>query len=160
MILILKKNPKINPNRFAKYKFEEKYKKNAKYSDELYISERRKKLLEKKINDNLKNNPLKVLNKEENEKYNKEIALKNQKHTQIYTKLLGSEGCKRILGGIKSGKAKIKPNELSKITNNDFNITEKSLVINKNEDNQIPYYGRRHFRFASCGNGKGLLYLD
>ena len=48
----------------------------------------------------------------------------------------------------------------NKITNNDFNITQKSAVLNKNEENQVPYYGRRHFRFASCGSGSGFGYLD
>lgn len=149
------KNPKINPQRCAKYNFEEKYKKNAKYSDELILSDARKKLLERKIHDNYKTNPLKILNKEENDKLNKEVALKNQKHTKAFNKTHGSEGCKRVLGGIKTEK-----NQVNKITNNDFNITQKSAILNKNEENQVPYYGRRHFRFASCGTGNGYVYLD
>jgi hypothetical protein len=152
------KNPKINPQKKARYNFENQYKKNAKYSDELILSERRKKLLERKINDNYKNNPMKILSKEENDIYNKEVAMKNQRHTQAFKKMMGSEGCKRVLGGIKS--ERMKPNEANKITNNDFNITQKSAVLNKNEENQVPYYGRRHFRFASCGSGSGFGYLD
>ena len=57
------KNPKINPQKKARYNFENQYKKNAKYSDELILSERRKKLLERKINDNYKNNPMKMIKK-------------------------------------------------------------------------------------------------
>ena len=148
------KNPKINPQKCAKYNFEEKYKKNAKYSDELVLSDARKKLLERKINDNYKTNPLKILNKEENDKLNKEVALKNQKHTQAFNKTHGSAGCKRVLAGIKTEK-----NQVNKITNNDFNITQKSAVLNKNEENQVPYYGRRHFKFASSGTGNGYVYL-
>ena len=37
------KNPAIKPQRLARYNFEEKYKKNAKYSDEIHIGEQRKK---------------------------------------------------------------------------------------------------------------------
>jgi hypothetical protein len=154
------KNPKINPQKCARYNFEEKYKKNAKYSDELILSDRRKKLLERKINDNFKTNPIKILNKEENDKYNKEISLKNQRHTQAFKKMMGSEGCKRVLGGVKSNRLNPEQNQVNKITNNDFNITQKSVTLNKDENNQVPYYGRRHFRFASCGTGNGLVYFD
>ena len=153
-------NPKINPRRYARYNFEEKYKKNAKYSDELIISDRRKKLLERKINDNYRNNPMKVMTKEDNEKMNREIALKNQKHAQAFNKVMGSDGCRRVLGGIKSNRIKTNQNESNKITNNDFHITQKSMALNKDENNQVPYYGKRHFRFASTGNEKGFLYFD
>ena len=154
------RNPKINPRKCARYEFEEKYSKNPKYSDEFHASEGRMKLLQKKINDNYKNNPMKILNKEENEKYNKEIALKNQKHSKAFQKMLGSDGCRRVLGGVKSQKNIMKHNVGNKITDNAFNITQKSITLNKNEQNQVPYFGRRHFRFASCGSGHGLVYLD
>ena len=158
----VEKNPKINPRKKERYNFEDKYKKNQKYSDELVMSERRKKLMQRKINDNYTNNPIKILNKEEREQYNKEIALKNQRHRQAFTKFMNSNSCKRILGGIKRDKFKMNDNQINKITNNDFNITKKAQCLNKNEDNLIPYYGKRHFRFASCGtgNGNGLVYLD
>ena len=151
-------NPKINPQKFARYNFEEKYKKNAKYSDELHIGERRKKLLERKINDNYRCNPIKILNKEENEKYNKEIVLKNQKRGEVYKKVLGSEGCRRILGGIKPKAINDENNQYNKIINNNFNITQKSLSLNKNKSNDVLYYGKKHFRYASCGQGKGLTF--
>ena len=116
--------------------------------------------MQRKINDNYMNNPMRILNKEENEKYNKEVALKNQKHSQAFKKMLGSDGCRRVLGGVQSQKNIINHNYGDKITSNDFNITQKSITLNKNEDNQVPYYGKRHFRFASSGRGKGLIYVD
>ena len=154
------RHPKINPQKCARYKFEEKYQKNPKYSDEFHLSDRRRKLMQRKINDNYMNNPMRILNKEENEKYNKEIALKNQKHSQAFKKMLGSDGCRRVLGGVQSQKNIINHNYGDKITSNDFNITQKSITLNKNQDNQVPYYGKRHFRFASSGRGKGLIYVD
>jgi len=158
----VEKNPKINPRRKARYNFEEKYKKDQKYSDELILSERRKNLIQRKINDNYKTNPIKILNKEEREQYNKEMALKNKRHTEAFTNMMNSNSCRRILGGIKNDKLKMKENQINKITNNDFNITKKAEILNKNEENQIPYYGKRHFRLASAGNdnGKGYAYLD
>ena len=159
----VEKNPRIKPQRLAKYNFEEKYKKNAKYYDELHIGEARKKLLERKINDNYRNNPMRILNKEENEKYNKDLALKNQRRTNAFCKYMGSDGCKRILGGIKRDiiKEEKKQEPFNKIINNNFNITQKSAAINKNEkNNYIPYYGKRQYRFASCGRGTGFVYLD
>lgn len=152
------KNPKINPQKLARYNFEQKYKKNAIYSDELHIGEGRKKLLERKINDNYKRNPMKILNKDENVKYNNEIALKNQKRGQVYKKMLGSEGCRRILGGIKPKGINDENNQYNKITNNNFNITQKSLSLNKNKTNDVLYYGRKHHRYASCGEGNGFTF--
>lgn len=156
----VEKNPKIDPRKKARYNFEEKYKKNQKYSDELILSDRRRKLLQRKIQDNYTNNPMKILNEEERKQYNKEIALKNKEHSKAFVKLFNSNSCKRLLGGIKKDKIKMNENQSNKITNNDFNITKKAEELNKNEDNQIPYYGRRHYRFASYGTGKGLVYFD
>ena len=156
----VEKNPKINPRRKARYNFEEKYKNNQKYSDELVLSDRRKQLLQRKIKDNYTNNPIKILNQTETEQYNRELALKNKGHSLAFNKMMNSSSCKRILGGIKRDKIRNNDNPVNKITNNDFNITKKSQILNKNEDNQIPYYGRRHFRFASCGTGNGNMYFD
>ena len=153
-------NPKINPQRYARYNFEQRYKRNAKFSDELVLSEGRKKLLERKINDNYKCNPMKIMNKEENDKYNRELALKNQKHAQAFNKVMGSDGCKRVLGGIKRNKINYGQNDTNKVTNNDFHITQKSIMLNKDENNQVPYYGRRHFRYASTGDAKGHIFLE
>ena len=153
----VEKNPKIDPRRKARYNFEDNIRKNQKYSDELILSNRRRNLLQRKIKDNYTNNPMKILNKEEREQYNKEIELKNKRHAEAFGKMMNSKSCRRILGGIKRNKGEGQ-NQVNKITNNDFNITQKAVVLNKNEDNQIPYYGRRHFRFASFGGGN--TYLD
>lgn len=151
-------NPKINPQKKARYEFENRIRRYQKYSDELVLCERRKKLLQRKINDNYMNNPMKILSKEERAQLNKENALRNQRHINAIGKMYNSNSCRRILGGIKSDRYKI--NQIGKITNNDFNITKKAEFLNKNEDDQVPYYGRRHFRFASCGPSNGLVYLD
>ena len=118
--------------------------------------------MQRKINYNYKNNSIKILNKEEREHYNKEMALKNKRHTEAFTNMMNSNSCRRILGGIKNDKLKMNQNQINKITNNDFNITKKAEILNKNEENQIPYYGKRHFRFISAGkkNGEGYAYLD
>ena len=41
----------------------------------------------------------------------------------------------------------------NKITKNNFNINQKSIMINKNKDNFVPYYGKRQFRAVSFGKG-------
>ena len=103
---------------------------------------------------------MKIMNKEENDKYNRELALKNQKHAQAFNKVMGSDGCKRVLGGIKRNKINYGQNDTNKVTNNDFHITQKSIMLNKDENNQVPYYGRRHFRYASTGDAKGHIFLE
>ena len=72
--------------------------------------------------------------------------------------MFNSDSCKRILGGIKNSRLTNR-DQIGKITNNEFNITQRAEYMNKNEENQVPYYGRRHFRFASCGK-QNLVYLD
>ena len=153
-------NPQINPRKKARYNFEEKYKTNQKYSDELILSDRRRKLLQRKIKDNYTNNPMKILNNEERDQYNKEMVLKSKGHSKAFNKIFNSISCRRLLGGIKKDKLKTNVSPINKITNNDFNITKRAEMLNKNEDNQVPYYGRRHYRFASYGSGNGLVYLD
>ena len=46
-----------------------------------------------------------------------------------------------------------------KVTNNSFNITQNAMILNKNENQQVPYYGRRHFINCSYGNGKSMTYM-
>ena len=72
--------------------------------------------------------------------------------------MLGSEGCRRILGGIKPKGINDENNQYNKITNNNFNITQKSLSLNKNKTNDVLYYGRKHHRYASCGRGNGFTF--
>jgi hypothetical protein len=125
------------------------------YSDELILSKSKKDILKRRIDENYNTNPLKINTKEENIKMNQEIALKSERHTKAYNGYLGSKKCRRILGGINSPKIenKIKLDEHNKITNNSFNITKRAITLNKNNENYIPYYGRRNFRFINCGNG-------
>ena len=157
------KNPKINPLKKKKYEMEKKWKESKQpYSDELILSKSKKDILKRRIDENYRTNPLKINTKEENIKMNEELALKSQRHTQAYNGYLGSKNCGRILGGIKSPRLerKIKlENEKfnNRITDNNFNINERAMALNKTKDNGVPYYGKRIFRAVTCG-GKGFTY--
>ena len=158
------KNPKINPLKKKKYEMEKKWKETRPYTDELILSKSKKDLLQRRINENYKTNPLKQNTKEENIKMNQELALKSQRHTKAYNGFLGSKNCGRILGGISSPRLenKIKfENEKSnnKITDNNFNINKRAMDLNKNKDNEVPYYGKRKFGVVNCGNGVGFTYV-
>ena len=49
--------------------------------------------------------------------------------------------------------------ERDKVTNNDFHITQKSAVINKDKSKGVvPYYGKKSFAVAGTG-GKAFTYL-
>ena len=151
------KNPKINPLKKKKYEMEKKWKDSKQpYSDELILTKSKKDILKRRIDENYKTNPLKQNTKEENIKLNQELALKSQRHAQAYNGFLGSKQCGRILGGIKSPRLenRIKFEEQkynNKITDNNFNITKRSMALNKNKDNQVPYYGKKNFRHVNCG---------
>ena len=156
------KNPKINPLKKKKYEMEKKWKESKQpYSDELILSKSKKDILKRRIDENYRTNPLKINTKEENIKMNEELALKSQRHTQAYNGYLGSKNCGRILGGIKSPRLerKIKLDEKfnNRITDNNFNINERAMTLNKTKDNGVPYYGKRIFRSVTCG-GKGFTY--
>ena len=153
------KNPKINPIKKKKYEMEKKWKENKQpYSDELILSKSKKDILKRRIDENYKTNPIKINTPEENIKMNQELALKSLRHTKAYNGYLGSNNCKRILGGIKSPKLENKMKIMyesekcnNKITNNNFKINERAMALNKNEKNEIPYYGKRNFRAVNCG---------
>ena len=157
------KNPKINPLKKKKYEMEKKWKEGKQpYSDELILSKSKKDILKRRIDENYRTNPLKINTKEENIKMNEELALKSQRHTQAYNGYLGSKNCGRILGGIKSprleNKIKLENEKFNnRITDNNFNINERAMVLNKTKDNGVPYYGKRIFRAVTCG-GKGFTY--
>ena len=113
-------------------------------------------MFKKRIDDNYKANPIKINTKEENEKMNLDLAAKVSKRTKAYKGFLGSDNCKRILGGIVNPKFEnmIKGENAQnndKITKNNFDINQKAVMINKNNDNFVPYYGKRHFRCVSFG---------
>ena len=159
------KNPKINPLKKKKYEMEKKWKDSKKpYSDELILSKSKRDLLQRRINENYKTNPLKMNTKEENMKMNQEIALKSRRHAQAYNGYLGSKNCGRVLGGIKSPRLmqeiyKIENEKCNnKITDNNFNINKRAMMLNKNEENDVPYYGKKSFRFVTCGKGKSFTF--
>ena len=158
------KNPKINPLKKKKYEMEKKWKESKQpYSDELILSKSKKDLLKRRIDENYKTNPLKQNTKEENIKMNKEIALRSQRHTQAYNGFLGSKNCGRILGGIKSPKLenRIKYEEQkynNKITDNNFNITKRAMILNRNKEKEVPYYGKRSFRFVNSRGPGAFTY--
>jgi hypothetical protein len=151
------KNPKINPLKKKKYEMEKKWKDSKQpYSDELILTKSKKDILKRRIDENYKTNPLKQNTKEENIKMNQELALKSQRHTQAYNGFLGSKNCSRILGGIHSPRLenRIKFEEQkynNKITDNNFNINKRAMDLNKNKDNEVPYYGNKNFRHVNCG---------
>lgn len=155
------KNPKINPIRRKRYEMEKKWKESKQpYSDELILSKSKKDMLKRRIDENYNTNPLKINTKEENAKMNEELALKAKRHAIAYNGYLGSKNCGRILGGIVSPKM-LNRNKTSidfnKITNNNFKINERAMMLNWNQDKEVPYYGKKSFRFVPCG-GKGMTY--
>ena len=155
------KNPKINPLKKKKYEMEKHWKESKQpYSDELILSKSKKEILKRRINENYRTNPIKINTMEENVKMNQEIANRSQRHTKAYNGYLGSKNCGRILGGIKSPKLENKMKAMyekgtlnNKITDNNFKINERAVALNKNEDNQVPYYGIRNYRAVNYGKG-------
>ncbi len=153
------KNPKINPQKKKGYAINKLWQQNKYSNGQLINSKSCKFLSKKKIDDNYNKNPIKINTKEENQKMNQEIAAKSLRHAKAYDGFLGSKNCKRILGGINrpnveknaKGKNDTYNNNSDKVTKNNFNINQKAVMINKNKDNFVPYYGKRHFRFVSFG---------
>ena len=150
------KNPKINPQKKKGYIINKLWQENKHMDGKMINSKSCKSLFKRRIDENYKTNPIKINTKEENEKMNLELAVKSSRHTKAYNGFLGSDNCKRILGGIVNPKFenKIKGEHdqyNSKITKNNFNINQKANMINKNSDNFVPYYGKRHFRCVSYG---------
>ena len=80
--------------------------------------------------------------------------------TKAFNNVFGSDKCKRTLGGIsKRANVDIEKQNSDKVTNNSFNITHNAMILNRDENQQVPYYGRRHFITCNSGNGKGMTYL-
>ena len=157
----VEKNPKINNEKKLRYIMEKKWKDESKklYSDELIISKERQKRLDRKIKDNFIVNPIKVLTKEQSKKLNEEEKIKNNRHAIAYNHILNSERFQRTLKGIQRDNFNDKNYNNNKVTNDDFNITQKANLLNKNENNERPYFGRKHFRHASCGSGSAFTYM-
>lgn len=159
------KNPKINPLKKKKYEMEKKWKESKQpYSDELNLSKSRRDRLKRRIDENYRTNPIKINTKEENMKMNQEIALRSQRHAEAYNGYLGSKNCGRILGGIKSPKLenRIKFEEQkynNKIIDNNFKINNRAFMLNKNENNEVPYYGKRNWGYVNCRNPTSFTYI-
>ena len=139
------KNPNIKEWRKKRYVIEEKMKKEATYFDDIK-KPKETIAFKRKLNDNYNNNPLKIYNKEEIKKYNENEREKFMKKEKVYNNVFGSENCKRALGGINS-KSNIRNEKFNsyKINNNNFNINKNAMILNRDENKQVPYYGKRHF---------------
>lgn len=125
----VEKNPKINNEKKLRYIMEKKWKDESKklYSDELIISKERQKRLDRKIKDNFIVNPIKVLTKEQSKKLNEEEKIKNNRHAIAYNHILNSERFQRTLKGIQRDNFNDKNYNNNKVTNDDFNITQKQI---------------------------------
>lgn len=147
----VEKKPKINPLKKKKYEVEQKIKESEKNPG------RTRNIMQRRINDNYLRNPMRILTKEETKQYNDELTKKNEKRTDTYRAILGSKAYSRTLGGIRRPKSQldIKVNYNTKITDNNFDITKRSMQLNKNKENngEVPYYGKRHFVCVSYGKG-------
>lgn len=145
----VEKKPKINPLKKKKYEIEKKIQESEKNP----IKHPRN-IMQRRINDNYLVNPMKILTREETKTYNDEITKRNEGRTSTYIAILGSKGYSRTLGGIKRPKsqANIKVN-YNKITDNNFDITKRSMQLNKGNNNEVPYYGKKHPTRVQYGKG-------
>ncbi len=152
------KNPKINPQKKRGHMVNKLWQENKHMDGKMINSKSCKTLFKRRIDENYNTNPIRINTKEENQKMNEELAAKVARHTKAYNGFLGSKNCKRILGGINNPyiENKIKGDNdqyNNKITKNTFDINQKAVLINKNSDNFVPYYGKKHFRCVSYGKG-------
>ncbi len=144
------KNPKINPQKKRGHMVNKLWQENKHMDGKMINSKSCKTLFKRRIDENYNTNPIRINTKEENQKMNEELAAKVARHTKAYNGFLGSKNCKRILGGINNPyiENKIKGDNdqyNNKITKNTFDINQKAVLINKNSDNFVPYYGKKHF---------------
>ena len=155
----IEKNPSIKEWRKKRYEFEEKYKKEATYYDDLK-KPKNTIAFQRKIKDSYKKNPMKIYTKEETKKYNEKEREKLVEKEKAYNNVFGSDNCKRMLGGI-NRKSNIKNEKFNsdKINNNNFNITKNAMILNQNENQQVPYYGKRHFTCINTTTGKAMSYF-
>ena len=148
--------PRVKEIRKQRYLIEQKIRNESGYTDDLK-KPKETEAFKRKIKDSYLNNPMKIYNKEENQKYNDKERLKYAHRAKAFDSVYGSDGCKRTLGGITRKKDAYEQNN-NKVTNNSFNITKNAMILNKNENQQVPYYPKRHF--ITCqGDGKAMTYL-
>ena len=150
------RHPNIKQGKKQRYLVEDKIRKESGYTDDLK-KPKQTEAFKRKIKDSYLNNPMKIYNKEENQKYNDKERLKYAHRAKAFDSVYGSDGCKRTLGGITRKKDAYEQNN-NKVTNNSFNITKNAMILNKNENQQVPHYPKRHF--ITCqGDGKAMTYL-
>ena len=150
--------PQVKEGRKKRYLFEQKIKAESGYTDDIK-KEKDTVAFKRKIKDSYVNNPMKIYNNEENKKYNEGERLKYAHRANAFNKTFGSDKCKRTLGGInKKSNFNAHMQNSDKPTNNSFNITQNAKILNQDENQRVPYYGRRHFITCS-GNGKSMTYL-
>ena len=155
----VEKNPDIKEWRKKRYEFEEKYKNEATYFDDMK-KPKNTIAFKRKIKDSYEKNPMKIYSKEETKKFNEKERQKLVEKEKAYNNVFGSNNFKRTLGGINK-KSNINDEKFNsdKINNNNFNITKKAMILNKNENQQVPYYGRRHFTCINVTTGNRMSYL-
>ena len=151
--------PKVKEYRKQRYLFEQKVKTESGYADDMK-KPKETEAFKRKIRDSYLNNPMKIYNNEENKKYNENEKQKYAHRVKAFNNVFGSGNCKRTLGGInKKPYINAEKQNSDKVTNNSFNITQNAMILNKNENQQVPYYGKRHFVACSSGAGKAMTYL-
>ena len=156
----VEKNPDIKPGKKKRYLIEEKIRAESGYTDDIKKGKEKNVAFQRKIKDSYLNNPMKIYNKEDNKKYNEDERQKYAHRAKAFNNVFGSDKCKRTLGGIsKRTNVDMAKQNSDKVTNNSFNITHNAMILNRDENQQVPYYGRRHFITCNSGNGKGMTYL-
>ena len=151
--------PQIKENKKARYLFEQRIKTESGYYDDVK-KPKETFAFKRKIKDSYLNNPMKIYNKEENKKYNEGERQKYAHRANAFNKVYGSDKCKRTLGGInRNTNVNREKQNSDKVTNNSFNITQNAMILNKDENQQVPYYGKRHFNACIGPDGKGMTYL-
>ena len=95
----IEKNPNIQEWRKKRYEFEEKYKNEATYFDDMK-KPKNTIAFQRKIKDSYQNNPMKIYSKEETRKFNEKEKEKLIEKGKAYNNVFGSDNCKRTLGGI------------------------------------------------------------
>lgn len=177
------KNPRIIPDKKRRYQIEKQIQENDKhpFSDEVLIPKCEKnKLMQRKINEMYRTNPIHILDAEENRKNNEALFKKNENRVKVFNAFLGSKNYKRTLGGIRSKNLnkscegiRCKRNEgatgdifmsldarqINKVVNNDPDINKNAMIVNRDADQMVPHYAKSQFRYASCKHGNGYTYI-
>ena len=148
----VEKNPLIMNNRRNKYIFEDKIKKQPyRYLDDIKEGKNKTYAFQKKVKDIYSNNPMKIYNEVETKNYNEGEKMKYENRKNAINKAFGSDNYKRTLGGTQM-KMDI---DINKITNNNFNINKRAVVLNENQNKQVPYYGKKqYYVYAPYKNSK------